>query len=63
MFVFLCPELARQIQRPILLFSSETAVNPRKAEKCAHLIQLDVRTPLVVSVSERSEELRLCNLV
>jgi hypothetical protein len=34
-----------------------------EAEKSIYLIQLDVRKPLVVSVSQRSEELRLYNLV
>jgi hypothetical protein len=34
-----------------------------KAEKSTYLIELDVRKPLVVSVSQRSEELRLYNLV
>jgi hypothetical protein len=34
-----------------------------KAEKSTYLNELDVRKPLVVSVSQRNEELRLYNLV
>jgi hypothetical protein len=34
-----------------------------EAEKSTHLIEIDVRKPLVVSISQRSEELRLPNLV
>jgi hypothetical protein len=35
----------------------------QKAEKSTYLNELDVRKPLVVSISQRSEELRLYNLV
>jgi hypothetical protein len=34
-----------------------------EAEKGTHLNELDVRKPLVVSTSQRSEELRIYNLV
>ncbi len=34
-----------------------------EAEKMTNLNELDVRKPLVVSISQRSEELRLYNLV
>jgi hypothetical protein len=34
-----------------------------EAEKRTHLIELDVRKPLVVSISQRSEELILYNVV
>ncbi len=46
------------------LSSSEAGVNPRiRSWKCTCLIELDVRNPLVVSISQRSEELRPYNLV
>jgi hypothetical protein len=46
------------------LSSSETGVNPGiKSGKSTYLNELDVRKPLVVSISQRSEELRLYNLV
>jgi hypothetical protein len=35
----------------------------RKAEKNTYVNELGVRKPLVVSISQRSEELRLSNLV
>jgi hypothetical protein len=35
----------------------------QEAEKWTHLIGLDVRKPLVVSISQRSEERRLYNPV
>jgi hypothetical protein len=35
----------------------------QEAEKSAYLNELDVRKSLVVSISQRSEELRLYNLV
>jgi hypothetical protein len=34
-----------------------------EAEKSTYLIELDARKPLMVSISQRSEELRLDNLV
>jgi hypothetical protein len=34
-----------------------------KAEKSTYLNEPDARKPLVISISGRSEELRLCNLV
>ncbi len=44
--------------------SSETAVNPEIGSwKSSYLIELDVRKPLVVFISQRSEQLRLYNLV
>jgi hypothetical protein len=35
----------------------------QKAGKSTYLVELDARKPLVVSISQRSEELRLYNLV
>jgi hypothetical protein len=35
----------------------------KEAEKSTYLSELDVRKPLVVSISQRSEELRLYNRV
>jgi hypothetical protein len=35
----------------------------REAEKCTYLIELDVRKPLMVSISQKSEELRVYNVV
>jgi hypothetical protein len=35
----------------------------RKKRRSAYLIELDVRKPLAVSISQESEELRLYNLV
>ncbi len=44
--------------------SSETWVNPgKRSEKSTHLNELVLRKPLVVSISQRSEELRLYNQV
>jgi hypothetical protein len=39
------------------------SIMDEEAEKSTHLIELDVRKPLVVSISQGSEELRLYNLV
>jgi hypothetical protein len=48
-----------------LLSSSETGVNPViiSLKKKTYLIEVDVIKPLVVSISQRSEKLRLCNQV
>jgi hypothetical protein len=35
----------------------------QEAERSTYLIELNVRKPLVVTISQRSEELRLYNLV
>jgi hypothetical protein len=43
------------ISNPDSLFS-------REAEKITYLNELDVRSPLVVSIPKRNEELRLYNL-
>jgi hypothetical protein len=52
------------IRNPDLLSSSGTGVNPGiRSWKSTCLIELDVRKPLVVSISQKSEELRLYNLV
>jgi hypothetical protein len=53
------------ISNPDSLSSSETGVNPgiKSEKKSPYLIGLDVRQPLVVSNSQRSEGLRLYNLV
>jgi hypothetical protein len=49
---------------PHSLSSGETGINPGlEAEKSSYLNELDIRKPLVVSVSQRSEERRLFNLV
>jgi hypothetical protein len=49
------------ISKPNSLSSIETGVNPEITS--THLNELHVRKPLVVSISQRSEELRLDNLV
>jgi hypothetical protein len=49
------------ISSPDWLSNSETGVNPGR--RSTNLNELDVRKPLVVSLSQRSEELRLYNLV
>jgi hypothetical protein len=52
------------ISNPDSLSSSKTGVNPeREAEISTDLIELNVRKPLVVFISQRSNELRLYNLV
>jgi hypothetical protein len=52
------------VSSPDSLFSCEAGANPGiRRWKSTYLNELDVRKPLVVSVSERSEELRLYNLV
>jgi hypothetical protein len=52
------------ILNPDPLFSSGTGVNPGiRSEKSIYLKELDARKPLVVSISLRTEELRLYNLV
>jgi hypothetical protein len=49
---------------PDLLFSSETGVNPAiRSCNSTHLNELDDRKPLVVSISQGSEEARLYRLV
>jgi hypothetical protein len=52
------------VSNPELLSSSETGVNPGvRSRKDTRLNELDVRKPLEVSISQRSEALRLYNLV
>jgi hypothetical protein len=52
------------ISNPDSLSSSKTRINSEiRSWKSAYLNELDVRKPLVVSISQRSEELRLYNLV
>jgi hypothetical protein len=52
------------ISNPHLLSSSKTGFNPGiRSLKNTHLNGLDVRKPLVVSISQKSAELRLNNLV
>jgi hypothetical protein len=52
------------ISNPCLLSSSETDVNPGiRSWKSTSLYELHVTKPLVVSISQSSEELRLYNLV
>jgi hypothetical protein len=52
------------ISNPDYLSRSVTVVNPViRSWKSTHLIELDLRNPLVVSISQRSEELRLYNVV
>jgi hypothetical protein len=49
---------------PDLLSNRETGVNPEiRTEKSTDLNELDVRKLLMISISQRSEELRLHNLV
>jgi hypothetical protein len=49
---------------PNSLSSSETTVNLGiKAEKSLYLNELDVRKPLVVPISQRSEVMRLYDVV
>jgi hypothetical protein len=56
--------VAWRFQTPDLLSSSKTGVNSGiRNWKSTFLIELDVRKPLVESISQRSEELRLYNLV
>jgi hypothetical protein len=62
--VFWCPQVAWRFQTHDSLSSSKTGVNPGiRSWKSTHLNELNVRKPLVVSISQRSEELRLYNLV
>ncbi len=50
------------ISNPDSLSSSETGVNSGiRSSKSTYLNELDVRKPLVESISQRSEELRLNN--
>jgi hypothetical protein len=52
------------ISNPDLLSSRETGVNPGiRSWKSTYLIELDVWKPLVVSISQETEERRLYNLV
>ncbi len=52
------------ILNPDLLFSSETGVDPvLRVWESIHDNQRDVREPLAVSISQRSQDLRLYNLV
>jgi hypothetical protein len=52
------------IPNPDLFSSSETEVNRGiRRRKSTHLDELDFRKPLVVSISQRSEELRPYNLL
>jgi hypothetical protein len=59
------PRVAWKILNPDSLSSNETSINPgiRSWKKITHLNKLDVWNPLVVPISQRSQELRLCNLV
>jgi hypothetical protein len=48
------------LQTPDLLSSSKTLANPEMRRwKSTYLIELNARKPLVVSILQRSEELRL----
>jgi hypothetical protein len=52
------------ISNPDSRSSSETGVNPGiKSQKCTYLNELDDRKPSAESISQRSEQLRLHNLV
>jgi hypothetical protein len=52
------------ISNPDLLCSSETGVNPGiRSDKGTYLNEHDVRKALVVTVSQRSEELRIYSVV
>jgi hypothetical protein len=61
---FPVPASCVTISNPDSLSSSETGVNPGiRSWKNTYLNELDVRKPLVQSISQKSEELRLYNLV
>jgi hypothetical protein len=60
---FWCPRVVWQFKNPIRFPAVKQGVNPGiRSWVSTYLIELDVRIPLVVSIS-RSEELRLYNLV
>ncbi len=64
MVVFPCPQVGWQFQITDLLSSSETWVNLGiRSWKSTYLNELDAKKPLVVYISQRSEEQRLHNLV
>ncbi len=64
MVVFRCPRDAWQFQTPICFPAvKQGLILEQEAEKSTYLNELDVRKPLVVSISQRIEELRLYNLV
>jgi hypothetical protein len=64
MVVFWCPQVVWQFQTPICFPAVKQWLIPEEeAEKSTHLIELDVRKPLVVSILQRKEELRLYNLL
>jgi hypothetical protein len=52
-----------KISNPISLSRSETGFNPEKKAKNGDLLELNVRKPLAVSLSQSSEKLRLYNLL
>jgi hypothetical protein len=53
------------ISNLVLLFNSETGLDPgvTNRNRSTHLVELDVRKPLVVTIPRRRKELRLVNLV
>jgi hypothetical protein len=64
MDVFQCPRVARQLLTPISLPAvKQGLILEYEAGKRTYLNELDVRKPLVVSISQRSEELSLYNQV
>jgi electron transfer flavoprotein alpha/beta subunit len=64
MVAFRCPQVAWQYQTPIRFQTvKQGLILEQEAEKSTYLNELDAREPLVVSISQRSEELRLYNLV
>jgi hypothetical protein len=48
---------------PILDLLSSSVTGVKLEKQCTYLYELDVRKLIAVSISERSEELRLCNLI
>ncbi len=64
MVVFSCPQVGLHFQTPIRFQAvKQVLILEYVAGRSTFLIELDVRKPLVVSLSRRSEELRLNNLV
>ncbi len=65
MVVFWCTGVARQFQTRNCFPAAmkQGFILDYETEKSTYLNELDVRKPLVVSISQGSEELRLYNLV
>jgi hypothetical protein len=62
--IILSDKFKRRYIRLIAFQQWNSGYNPGiRSLKSTYVIELDVRKPLVVSISQRSEELRLYNLV